>query len=245
MSRAIEEDVQRAPSPASRELWRLEGQRLLRQAARYGMQWQRFVDPWLEKGVSPRPHHFEIDFGLPAEGGAEAHGPLVIRVGDAEIRVSGRIDRVDVAELPDGSAGFWVIDYKTGSSTHYTSTDLAAFQRLQLTLYALAVEEVLLAGRAARPLGLAYWLVGEKGPKIAMPVRNEVLWLTETAKWRAVRQTLQEWVLRLVTKIRSGVFLLQPQSDKCTETCAFGQICRITQARAVGKPGRLELPGSG
>lgn len=245
VARAVEEDVQRAPSLASRELWQLEGRRLLRLAARYGVQWQRFVEPWLERGVAPRPHHFEIDFGLPAAEGAEAHGPLVIRCEDVEIRVSGRIDRVDVAELADGSAGFWVIDYKTGSSAHYTSTDLAQFRRLQLTLYALAVEEVLLAGRTSRPLGLAYWLVGEGGPKVAMPVRNEVLWLTETAKWRTVRETLQKWVSRLVAHIRSGAFPLQPRSERCTETCAFGQVCRITQARAVDKPGRLELPGAG
>jgi ATP-dependent helicase/DNAse subunit B len=244
IKRAVEEDVQRAPSLASRELWRLEGQRLLRLAARYGVQWERFLDPWLEKGVEPRPHHFEIDFGLPAAEGAEAYGPLVIRIDDIEVRVSGRIDRVDVAELSDGSAGFWIIDYKTGSSTHYTGTDLDKFVRLQLTLYALAVEEVLLAGRRARPLGLAYWLVGEKGPKVAMPARNAVLWLTETGKWQAVRGTLQKWIAKLVTHIRGGDFKLQPQSEKCTETCAFGQVCRITQARAVGKPGRLELPGA-
>jgi ATP-dependent helicase/DNAse subunit B len=242
MTRAVEEDVRRAPSLASQELWRLEGQRLLRLAGRYAVQWQRFVDPWLEKGVAPRPHHFEIDFGLPAADGVEPHGPLVIRVEGVEVRVSGRIDRVDVAELPDGSAGFWIIDYKTGRSTHYTSSDLSEFRRLQLTLYAMAVEEVLLAGRGARPLGLAYWLVGEKGPKVALPVRNEVLWLTETAKWRTVRETLRDWVAQLVSHIRAGAFPLQPRSDDCTETCAFGQVCRITQARAVGKPGLLALP---
>jgi ATP-dependent helicase/DNAse subunit B len=244
MARAVEEDVRRAPSPASQELWRLEGRRLLRQAARYDAQWRRFVDPWLEKGVAPRPHHFEVDFGLPAANGDAPHGPLVIRAGGVEVRVSGRIDRVDVAELPDGSAGFWVIDYKTGRSAHYTSSDLAAFRRLQLTLYALAVEEVLLAGRGARPLGLAYWLVGEQGPKVALPVRNEVLWLTETAKWRALRETLQGWVSRLAALIREGAFPLQPRSDDCTATCAYGQVCRITQARAVEKPWRLELPGA-
>jgi ATP-dependent helicase/nuclease subunit B len=242
MARAVEEDIRRAPSLAAQELWRLEGQRLLRLAGRYGDQWQRFVDPWLEKGIAPQPYHFEIDFGLPSPDGNEIHGPLVIRVDGVEIRISGRIDRVDMAELSDGTAGFWIIDYKTGSSAHHTGSDLAQFRRLQLTLYALAVEEVLLADRKARPLGLAYWLVGEKGPKVALPARTEILWLTETTKWRAVRETLQGWVTSLVSHIRAGAFQLQPRSDKCTETCAYGQICRITQARAVSKPGLLELP---
>ncbi len=66
---AIDEDIRRAPSPAARELWRLEGQRLLRRAERYSGHWRKFLDPWQEKGLGPRPHFFEIDFGLPAEDG--------------------------------------------------------------------------------------------------------------------------------------------------------------------------------
>src|SRR5262249_58412998 len=110
--------------------------------------------------------------------------------GDVEVRVSGRIDRVDVTELP-GGVGYWVIDYKTGRAEHYTGKALAEFQRLQLTLYALAVEEVLLADRQARPLGLAYWLVADGGPKVVLPARNQVLWLNESERWRQVRGRLQ------------------------------------------------------
>ncbi len=242
VARAVEEDVRRAPSRASQELWRLEGQRLMRLADRYGSQWQRFVGPWLEKGVVPRPHHFEVDFGIPSADGSEPHGPLVVRADGLEVRVSGRIDRVDLAELPDGTVGYFIIDYKTGRSTNYTGSDLANFRKLQLTLYALAVDEVLLAGRQARPLGLAYWLVGEQGPKVALPVRNEVLWLTESEKWRGVRETLRAWVGTLVRHIRTGAFPLRPRSEKCAETCDFGEVCRIAQARTVEKPGLLELP---
>ncbi len=159
-----------------------------------------------------------------------------------EVRVSGRIDRVDVAEL-EGGVGFWIIDYKTGRSGSYTGTDLAAFRRLQLTLYALAVEEVLLAGREARPLGLAYWLVTDTGPKVALPARNQLVWLDEAKHWREVRESLQAWVAKLAANIRRGSFPLAPRSETCTETCPFGQVCRISQARAVAKEGMLPLPG--
>ena len=158
-----------------------------------------------------------------------------------EVRISGRIDRVDVAELSDG-VGFWIIDYKTGSSTHYTGAALAEYRRLQLTLYALAVEEVLLAGRSARPLGLAYWLVGEAGPKIALPGRSALQWLEDGGRWRIVREQLRQWVATLVRHIRRGHFVLQPREEHCTQTCAFGQVCRITQSRGVGKEGMLALP---
>ncbi len=253
MADAVAEDVGRAPSSAAKELWKLEGQRLLKLAGKYVDQWRKFVKPWQERNVAPRPDRFEADFGLPSpltptplppgERGEElaAPGPLVVRIDDVEVRISGRIDRVDVAELDDG-LGFWIIDYKTGRSGHYTGVALAEYRRLQLTLYALAVEEVLLAGQAARPLGLAYWLVGEDGPKVALPGRAAAKWLDDYRHWSEIRERLRRWVAVLVTHIRQGDFVLQPREPDCTQTCDFGQVCRITQARAVGKEGMLPLP---
>lgn len=240
MADAVNEDVGRAPSLPAKELWKLEGQRLLKLAGKYVDQWRKFVKPWQERNVAPRPDRFEADFGLPSADSAPL-GPLVVRIDDVEVRVSGRIDRVDVAELDDG-LGFWIIDYKTGRSGHYTGVALAEYRRLQLTLYALAVEEVLLAGQAARPLGLAYWLVGEDGPKVALPGRAAAKWLDDYRHWSEIRERLRRWVAVLVTHIRQGDFVLQPREENCTQTCDFGQVCRITQARAVGKEGMLPLP---
>lgn len=245
IQRAVKEDMGRAPSAAARELWRLEGQRLTRRIERYGEHWQKFLTPWLEKGLGPRPHYFEIDFGLPAEGipATVPHGPLVLREGPLEVRISGRIDRVDLINLADGSIGFWIIDYKTGRAGSYTSKGLTEFRRLQLTLYALAVEEVLLADQNARPLGLAYWLVMEDGPKLVLPAtRDPLLWLTEERRWKVLRDQLRTWVLTLVNKIRQGEFPLQPRDEDCPLTCHFGQTCRITQSRKVEKEWSLPLP---
>jgi RecB family exonuclease len=242
ISAAVEEDVRRAPSPATKELWRLEGLRLLKLAARYQGHWQKFLKPWQERGIAPRPHLFEIDFGLPAAEGQVAHPPLVLEVEGVEVRISGRIDRVDLAELPEG-VGFWIIDYKTGRGSHYTAADLAEFRKLQLTLYAHAVEAVLLAGQKARPLGMAYWLVGEQGPKVVLPLRAPVQWLEEQGRWPAIREQLGQWVTTLIRRIRAGAFPLAPRSEHCTQTCPFGQVCRISQARGVGKVWDLALPG--
>ena len=244
MNVVIKEDVARAPSPASKELWRLEGQRMLRLAEKYPEHWGKFREPWLKRGVEPRPHYFEIDFGLPVPEGQQPQDPLLIRIGEIEVRISGRIDRVDLAELEVGK-GFWVIDYKTGRSGHYTGTDLASYKRLQLTLYALAIEEVLLVGQNARPLGLAYWLVGESGPKVALPGRNVVQWLEDAKRWPVIREQLREWIAKLVANIRRGAFPLAPRSELCTQTCPFGPVCRISQARPVGKTWDLPLPGRG
>jgi ATP-dependent helicase/DNAse subunit B len=242
---AVEEYVQRAPSPASKELWRIEGKRLRRAAARYVTHWQKFVAPWAEQRVAPRPHLFEASFGLPSTEANPSLPPLVLASDGVEVRLGGRIDRVDVAEIDDGLA-FWIIDYKTGRGTHYTPVDLLEFRRLQLTLYALAVEEVLLADLRARPLGLAYWLVTDIGPKPVVPGSGRQLtaWLNDRERWHQLRQQLQEWVTTLATNIREGNFALKPRSEYCTDTCDFSQVCRINQSRHVvaGKAWSLPLP---
>src|SRR5262249_25605332 len=140
--------------------------------------------------------------------------------------------------------GFWIIDYKTGRSEHYTGSDLREFRRLQLTLYALAVEEVLLADKRARPLGLAYWLVVDSGPKIAPPThpKKPGACFDETEAWRRVREQLQSWVVQLADHIRRGAFPLKPRSPECTQTCDFGQMCRISQCREMVEKRTWYLP---
>jgi ATP-dependent helicase/DNAse subunit B len=243
LDEAVQEYAERAGSPASKVLWHLEGQRLKRQAVRYRPHWQKFVEPWKPLAVRPRPHFFETGFGMPSTNGEETVAALVIRVDGEEVRLRGRIDRVDIVELEDG-IGFWVIDYKTGRSGHYTGKDLKQFARLQLTLYALAVERVLLAGQNARPLGLAYWLVTDTGAKVVLPPnpKQPTSWHLEPRQWQAVRTELEKWVATLVRHIRQGVFPLKPRFDNCTELCDYSQICRINQARAVAKTWSLELP---
>jgi ATP-dependent helicase/DNAse subunit B len=166
---------------------------------------------------------------------------LLIRVEGVDVRIGGRIDRIDVAELPDGTIGFWVIDYKSGRSAYYPGSDLVDMRRLQLTLYALAVERVLLVD--ARPLGLAYWMVADAGPKVALPARRSATaWLTAAEQWPKFRTRLEAWVATLVGHIRRGHFPLKPRSEHCTDTCPFGQVCRIAQSRHVAKDWELPLP---
>jgi ATP-dependent helicase/nuclease subunit B len=242
LEEAVNEYVARAPSPASKTLWRLEGRRLARAGRRYHLHWQKFVAPWREVRALPEPTFFEVDFGL-RNGAGEPAPPLVIRVDGVEVRVSGRIDRVDVAVLDGGAEhGFWIIDYKTGRSSHYTGGDLREYRRLQLTLYALAVEQVLLADRRARPLGLAYWLVSDGGPKVVLPPRDPLAWFKQGERWGEVREHLRRWVATLAGQIRQGAFPLRPRSELCTQTCEFCQICRITQSRSVEKTWQLPLP---
>ncbi|HEY1381341.1 MAG TPA: PD-(D/E)XK nuclease family protein [Gemmataceae bacterium] len=235
---AIDEYAARVSSPAAQALWRLEGERLERAAARYGLHWRSFQAAWQDHALTPRPHAFEVDFGL---GGPSDPGPLVVRHGDVEVRIGGRIDRIDVAEFDDGTQGFWVIDYKTGRGKYHTAADLVTLRKLQLPLYALAVERVV--SPAARPLGLAYWLVAEGGAKVALPAgRPPTAWLHAAEHWPRFREHLERWVATLAGHIRRGVFPLKPRADDCTEACPYGQSCRIAQSRSVEKDWELPLP---
>jgi ATP-dependent helicase/DNAse subunit B len=237
---AVEEYAARAPSAASRELWRLEGRRLMRAAAKYRGHWQEFRQPWHEKNAVPTPFAFEADFGVPGENVPEA---LVIRVGEVEVRVGGRIDRIDLTEV-GGVTGFWVIDYKTGRAANYSAAQVERLEKLQLPLYALALERVLLKDRPARPLGLAYWLVTDTGAKPMLPSgkRSLLTWLTDPGRWAKFREQLEAWVAALVGHIRGGDFPLAPRSEHCTDTCPFGPVCRIAQSRNTEKVFSLPLP---
>lgn len=240
LEHAVRENAGRG-SAASEVLWQLEGQRLLRAAARYRQHWQRFLAPWEEQHIRPEPYLFETSFGLPAADGESPAEPLIIRVDGVEIRIGGRIDRVDVTALPDG-VGFWIIDYKTGRGSSYTAAELEGLRRLQLTLYALAVEEVLLADRSARPLGLAYWLVTDTGPKVVLPPRVPISWLEKKDAWLAFRDRLRSWVACLARHIREGFFPLRPQAPDCTATCDYAQMCRISQSRPYVERKTWQLP---
>ncbi len=227
---------------AAEALWQIEGRRLQRRAARYRGHWEKFLATWAELELVPRPEHLEKAFGMADRKGQPPAVPLVIQGDGIEVRLGGRIDRVDVAETAAGRF-FWIVDYKTGRSGYYTADSLKKFERLQLTLYALAVERLFFADPGARPLGLAYWLVTDTGPKVVLPGdRKRHGWFRSPEEWARLRGALEAWVIELVRHIRAGDFPLAPRSETCTETCPYAHACRITQARRAGKTWELALP---
>jgi len=219
---AAGEYADRAASPALKMLWRLEGERLSRNAGRYDTQLQQFRGP-KSGAAGSAPLRFEENLSVTVDHDGQV------------VRLAGRIDRMDVQVLADGTTGFWVIDYKTGRST-YSSAEVARLARVQLPVYALAAEEKF----SGRPLGLLYWLPAGKGPVYALP-KKSTDWITQDG-WPAVRDRLRQWLAGLVRRIRAGEFPLRPRSEDCTASCDFGQVCRITQCRGVEKDWELPLP---
>lgn len=230
---AVAEDADKSSSATTKMLWQLEGERLKRIVQRYAGQWDKFRKHYDDVGP-PRPHLIEADFGT-----NEEYPALVLETGKEVIRIRGRIDRIDLVDLADGSMAFWVIDYKTGRGT-YAATEVQRLEVLQLPIYALAAERWLSEEQPARPLGLLYWLPVGKGSKFALPGKP-LAWI-EADGWPEHRQRLIDWLGQLATNIRAGQFPLAPRSEHCTNTCDFGTVCRISQSRGVTKDWVLELP---
>lgn len=97
-----------------------------------------------------RPYASELSFGRPGD----ELPALELRSGGISFRITGIVDRVDTLKL-DGDSYYRIIDYKTGD-TKFDFTALAAGVRLQLPLYAAAVQAALSTEEKYRTAGLYY-----------------------------------------------------------------------------------------
>jgi RecB family exonuclease len=168
-------------------------------------------------GPTPVPHLFEAGFGSD-----DAHYPrLEIGSGDRVVKLRGKIDRIDLIETTSGRF-FRVIDYKTGSVP--TLAEVKRGEMLQLLLYAMAVENVILGDGAATPSGVGYWGLKKNGYK-------EITF----SDWQQVKEELKAHVLGVVDRIRNGVFVVDSHKAGCESFCDYRSICRIRQVRLAGK----------
>ena len=120
------------------------------------------------------PQFFEVRFGPgsrkstdEADATLSTDEPFVLNLGEGDsgpeiIRITGQIDRIDIGQFA-GSTVFNIIDYKSGKPVKIQGAEVTAGQKLQLPLYALATEEMLLADREAVAWQTGYWNVKEGG----------------------------------------------------------------------------------
>jgi RecB family exonuclease len=220
---------QREPSSeVERGLRRIDADRLLRAGRRYVQQFARYSDG---PGQGAECHQFEVVFGDPERD--DSHPALELGPEGDAVRLQGMIDRIDLVRHPDRTL-FRVIDYKTGHSPGKAAlkTGLA----LQLPLYALAVERIILAEPAAAPLDVGYWALAADGFKPLREmakIQDESVVLLES--WEPYRHELERFVLALVAQLRRGACPVHPRKEDCTRSCDYRTVCRITQVRAVGK----------
>ncbi|MDI3280092.1 MAG: PD-(D/E)XK nuclease family protein [Bacillota bacterium] len=233
--RQYEEEAKGRGRALSGGFWSLQKRRLVRTLER----WLRCEleaarsSPWY-------PAYLEIAFGLPPgpEGDPRSQPePLHLKAGGEEVVVRGRIDRIDL----DGRGNCAVYDYKSGSTPTYG--ELRAGRDLQLPLYLLAVERVLLPGRAA---GGSYYRLGRECR------RSPGLWREESGRpgggrrkdgvvgereWEELLARVEEQALECVRLIRGGEFRVRPgrSAEQCRGRCPYRPVCRYDRWRLAEK----------
>ncbi|HEY2762391.1 MAG TPA: PD-(D/E)XK nuclease family protein, partial [Pirellulales bacterium] len=189
-----------------------------------------------------RPAHFEVSFGLKRRGGEQidplsTDKPFDLVYGEEKIRLSGRIDRIDIGLIGDQIV-FNVLDYKTGRNKKLKADDIKHGLALQLPLYAMAVQELLMIDRGAAPWRVGYWYLRDSGfqshdlPQLFQTTADGIC---ETGDWQLLKGTLLARVVEMVRGIRTGDFPVFSRDLECTGRCEFHTVCRVGQVRAINK----------
>jgi ATP-dependent helicase/DNAse subunit B len=168
-----------------------------------------------------KPLYFEAKFGFEEEGSYPA---LVIGADGAAVRLRGKIDRIDVGAGREASqpARVRVIDYKSGSVS-MPPRDAAEGRNLQIPIYALAAERVIVpGGQACRGI---YLSIGSGQPAGRFDFQGKEHELMDLA---------QEFVLSYVKAVKGGDFTVRPNSQKACQTCRHDTICRIGELAPEG-----------
>ena len=178
----------------------------------------RWLDQECATGPGFEPEWLEWSFG----GAGDEHPALEL----ATIRVTGRVDRIDVG--PGGEA--IVRDYK--ASKGFPRATWAADGHLQAALYVLAARELLgldpagalyqpLRGKDIRPRGGV-----RAGAAAAGLVDTDVV---EPAQWEALLDELRSEAEGAAVRLRAGD--VRPCPERCSPVgCAYPGICRAPDA---------------
>jgi CRISPR/Cas system-associated exonuclease Cas4 (RecB family) len=199
-------------------LHRIDQGRLGRAVRRYARQHQSYEEA--AGGLGPSPHLFEVVFGEQEDDPA-SFPSLVLGDGPAAVRLQGKIDRVDLLSGPGGRA-FRVIDYKTGSCP--SKKDVKEALYLQLPLYAMAVERLVLAREETALHDVGYWALAGKG---FSPIALK--------EWAQARDEIEKFVVQVVGQLRGGAFPVDSRKPDCARRCEYGCACRVAEVRTGGK----------
>lgn len=230
----LNEDIQAAFAPLFQRASGLPVEAVAAEHLYLGGLLRRYLDHAYQEDANEwRPDGFEVPFGnAPAaeeQGGGsllpeEVLPPYALLLASGErILIAGRIDRIDLSET---GARARLIDYKSGKVPD--ASEIYGGRALQLSIYALAVQEVLHPGANC---ALAYYVpVGRQGWREALGF--------------SARQKKEEWAMRdentramiqaAIAGIRAGHFPPLPTGKDCFG-CGSAKACRRQESRQMRK----------
>ncbi|MCA9237443.1 MAG: PD-(D/E)XK nuclease family protein, partial [Planctomycetales bacterium] len=229
-------------------LWEIERRQIDSWAEQLSDQELSYRGYYADWDVPPEPRYFEARFGpgsRRSESAADAElttdEPYRLQLAQEQLRLTGQIDRIDVGRVA-GRTAFNVIDYKTSAKAAVKPDQVADGRQLQLPLYAMAAQELLLAAQDAVAWSAGYWSVqgkglgkpGNKSGPLQVSARGDSELVTDAA-WGATQDRLRERVAEIVAGIRRAEFPVFSADEHCTSYCPLRTTCRIAHVRSLQK----------
>ena len=208
----------------SAALWQVQKRNILRDV-------RGLVDWHIERLSGWRAAYMEVQFGARTAGNVEPPGrrdPITVDGPHGPVRLSGRIDRIDLAA--EGEPGYQVIDYKSGAAP--SKRDMQAGTSFQLPIYLWAAEAMLPAAERA-DLARAFFL------PVRHPAQTGLLTTDATKSFpegtvAPAQERAAEYIRRFIDAMRHGQFPVYPRSG-CPGHCDVSEICRYAEWRIERK----------
>ncbi len=233
------DEHERVVPPLNRQIWKIDREIrkiLLDQVLIYELEVQEAAE-----GQQVLPAYFEVAFGgmkSAAKDPDSKEEPLELSrktfVGEETIKISGQIDRVDVA----GDDTLVAYDYKL--STGSSRSDIVSGRSLQLPIYLEALEKLILPDQPIA--GGGYYVI-----RGAQDRRNKGLYrasqldyLRLRAKnsvftdedWQRIRGEVVKRIWEFLDGIRAGRFDVDPSERlKTCRFCDYSAVCRYDRDR--------------
>jgi ATP-dependent helicase/DNAse subunit B len=238
------DEHERVVPPLNKQIWKIDREIrkiLLDQVLLYELDIQEKA---AAEGVVPA--YFEIAFGGMKSNARDPDStdePLALTrstlVGEETIRISGQIDRVDVAS----DKTLIAYDYKL--STGSSKDDIKSGRSLQLPIYLEALERLILPDHQIA--GGGYYVIRggnerrNKGLHRASALRYSgisprVGSVVSDDEWQQIRAAVVAKIWDFLDHMRAGQFFVNPSKKKKTcRFCDFAAVCRYDSYRIEGK----------
>ena len=240
---AVFDEHERVVPPLNKQIWKIDREIrkiLLDQVLLYELEVQEE-----SAARDVLPSYFEVAFGgarSAAKDPDSTDEPLELSrptlIGDEVIKISGQIDRVDLAR--DDT----VVAYDYKLSTGASKWDIVSGRSLQLPIYLEALEKLILPDHPIA--GGGYYII-----RGAQERRNKGLYrstqldyLNVRAKnsvftdeeWQQVRAAVIEKIWKFIDGMREGRFIVDPsERQKTCRFCDYGAVCRYNRDRIEKK----------
>jgi ATP-dependent helicase/DNAse subunit B len=238
------DEHERVVPPLNKQIWKIDREIrkiLLDQVLLYELEIQEEA---AAAGVVPA--YFEVAFGGMKSNARDPDStdePLELTrstfVGEETIKVSGQIDRVDVAS--DNT----LIAYDYKLSTGSSKDDIKSGRSLQLPIYLEALERLLFPDH--KIAGGGYYVIRggnerrNKGLHLASAVHYSGIGKKAGAvigddEWQQIRKDVIAKIWDFLDHMRAGKFGVNPsEKEKTCRFCDFAAVCRYDRYRIDGK----------